>query len=40
MKILFLLANWPVWGKKEKIDLAISVAVRKWLAAMAIVLKR
>lgn len=40
MKILFLLANWPLWGKKEKVDLAISVAVRKWLAAIAIVLKK
>lgn len=38
MKILFLLANWPVWGGK-KIDLAINTAVRKGLATIAIVLK-
>lgn len=42
MEALFLLANWSVLGKYLGIflDLVISVAVRKGLAATAILLKR
>lgn len=39
MKVLFLLANWPLLGFFFFFNLAISVVVRKGLAATAILLK-